>query len=146
MYLLSRVQRLRCVASTQSRRLLCLLLLRLDSLSANPGQFIMLYDPKQSINKPAPSAEARTDWARGVRGLLTWGIPVAILLATPLMPARSLAVIWPVLLAFMGAACLLNARRCGRIHCYVTGPFSLILAVLALLYGIGMLPLGEHGW
>jgi hypothetical protein len=106
----------------------------------------MLHDANQSLKGPASCREAGTDWARGVRGLLTWGIPAAILLATPLLPSRSLVLIWPVLLTFMGAACLLNARRCGRIHCYVTGPFFLILAALALLYGLGMLPLGEQGW
>jgi len=46
----------------------------------------------------------------------------------------------------MGVACLLNALRCGRTHCYVTGPFFLILAGVALLYRIGILPLGARGW
>jgi hypothetical protein len=106
----------------------------------------MLHDLNQCMKGPPSCREARIDWARGVRGLLTWGIPTAILLATPLLPPRSLAVIWPVLLTFMGVACLANARRCGRIHCFVTGPFFLVLAALALLYGVGILPLGEHGW
>ena len=29
---------------------------------------------------------------------------------------------------------------------YFTGPFFLLMAVLALLYGIGRVPLGPHGW
>ena len=33
-----------------------------------------------------------------------------------------------------------------RTHCYLTGPFFLILAGVALLYGIGTLPLGARGW
>jgi hypothetical protein len=46
----------------------------------------------------------------------------------------------------MGVACLANARRCGRVHCYATGPFFLILAGGSLLYGLGVMPLGSNGW
>ncbi|HEY6483547.1 MAG TPA: hypothetical protein VIY54_08455 [Steroidobacteraceae bacterium] len=86
------------------------------------------------------------DWASGVRGCLTFGIPAAILLVSPSIGTRYLVIVWPVLLTFMGVACLLNARRCGRTHCYMTGPFLLILAGVALIYGIGILPLGARGW
>lgn len=86
------------------------------------------------------------DWASGVRGCLTFGIPAAILLISPTIGTRYLVIVWPALLTFMGVACLLNARRCGRTHCYVTGPFFLILAGVAILYGIGTLPLGARGW
>ena len=40
----------------------------------------------------------------------------------------------------MGTVCLLNASRCGRIHCYFTGPFFIVGAVTSLGYGIGLLP------
>src|SRR5258708_4709121 len=46
----------------------------------------------------------------------------------------------------MAAECLVNARRCGRLHCFITGPFFLLLAGVSLLYGLGVLPLGPHGW
>ena len=46
----------------------------------------------------------------------------------------------------MGAACIANARRCGRVHCYLTGPFFLVMALVALFYGLGILPLGRNGW
>jgi hypothetical protein len=77
---------------------------------------------------------------------MTFGIPAAILLISPTISTRYLVIVWPALLTFMGVACLVNARRCGRTHCYVTGPFFLILAGIALLYGIGILPLGARGW
>ena len=93
----------------------------------------------------APGTRA-ADRTRGMRGCLTWGIPIAILLFSPEIGVSYLVVLWPVLLTFMGVACLLNARRCGRIHCYVTGPFFLLLAAVALLYGIGVLPMGPRGW
>jgi len=55
-------------------------------------------------------------------------------------------VLWTTSLAFMGAVCLLNAFRCGRIHCLFTGPFFILGAVVSLGYGLGLLPLGPSGW
>jgi hypothetical protein len=49
-------------------------------------------------------------------------------------------------LSIMGVACLVNAMRCGRVHCYITGPFFLAMAAATLLYGLGVLPLGGSGW
>ena len=46
----------------------------------------------------------------------------------------------------MGIACTVNALRCGRVHCYLTGPFFLVMAFVALLYGLGILHLGRNGW
>jgi hypothetical protein len=46
----------------------------------------------------------------------------------------------------MGTICLLNASRCGRIHCYFTGPFFILAAVTSLGYGVGLLPFGPSGW
>src|SRR6202163_29322 len=54
--------------------------------------------------------------------------------------------IWTTALTIMGAACVVNALRCGRVHCYVTGPFLLVMAIVALLYGLGGLPFGQDGW
>lgn len=88
----------------------------------------------------------RTDLACGARALFVWWIPTAILLAAAFSISSSLVVIWPVVLTWMGGACLVNARRCGRRHCYVTGPFFLALAIVSLLYGLGVLHLGRHGW
>lgn len=91
-------------------------------------------------------ARRNADSTRGIRGCLTFGVPIAILLISSDIGTRYLVVVWPSLLTFLGVACLLNARRCGRTHCYVTGPFFLLLAGIALLYGIGVLPLGARGW
>jgi hypothetical protein len=54
--------------------------------------------------------------------------------------------VWVVALATMGSACIVNAIRCGRVHCYVTGPFFLVMAIVTLLYGLGVAPLGARGW
>lgn len=86
------------------------------------------------------------DFASGYRGLLIWGLPVVLLVLSAGLGGVYTALAWPPLLAFMGGACLWNARRCGRRHCYYTGPFFLLLALLSLLYGLGVLPLGPRGW
>lgn len=40
--------------------------------------------------------------------------------------------IWVGALGIMGAGCMTNALRCGRTHCYFTGPFFLVMALAAL--------------
>ena len=54
-------------------------------------------------------------------------------------------IVWTVALGTMGAACIANALRCGRVHCYITGPF-LVMALVTLLYGVGVVSLGRNGW
>ncbi len=79
-------------------------------------------------------------------GILIWVIPIVILGITAGFGGLYAALSWPPVLLFMGGACLVNARRCGRLHCYFTGPYFLLLALVSLLYGLGVLPLGQHGW
>jgi len=54
--------------------------------------------------------------------------------------------VWTVALATMGGACTVNAFRCGRVHCYLTGPFFFLMALIASSYGLGILRLGGMGW
>lgn len=54
-------------------------------------------------------------------------------------------VVWTLALVIMGIACVVNALRCGRRHCFLTGPFFLLMAAVTLLYGLGVLPLGRTG-
>lgn len=55
-------------------------------------------------------------------------------------------IVWTVALLALGAACIANAARCRRTHCYLTGPFFLVMAIVVASYGFGVLPLGHHGW
>lgn len=103
----------------------------------------MLPKARSPMTDEAPRLRSSADWAHGLRGCLTWGIPAALLIISP---ERYFVVAWPTLLTFMGVACLLNAGRCGRMHCYFTGPFFLLLAGAGLLYGLGLLPLRARGW
>lgn len=65
--------------------------------------------------------------------------------ALPLSAAWRTAA-WVIALFIMGGGCVANARRCGRVHCYVTGPFFLLMAIISLLYGVGVISLGRNGW
>jgi len=79
---------------------------------------------------------------------LLWGLPLTAVLATSVAnvePAVRTGV-WTLSLLAAGIACVANARRSGRRHCYLTGPFFLALAALSLLHGSGVLSLGPWGW
>jgi len=74
-----------------------------------------------------------------------WLPAIAIVVAgAPAISNGWRAVVWTVALAIMGGACIVNALRCGRVHCYLAGPFFLLMALAALSYGFGILPLGER--
>ena len=79
--------------------------------------------------------------------LLYWLPAIAIVVAgVPAISSRWRTLVWTVALGTMGVACIVNALRCGRVHCYLTGPFFLLMALIALSYGLGMLHLGWNGW
>ena len=80
--------------------------------------------------------------------LLVYCLPIVAILATggPQTAVVWRTVVWTGALVIMGSACLINAMRCGRIHCYFTGPFFLALALVVVLFGTGVLPLGVNGW
>lgn len=81
------------------------------------------------------------------RVLGVWGLPiVAMILSANIGGGPTNAFVFPMALIWMGAACLLNALRCGRLHCFVTGPFFLLMAALSLLHGTSLIPLGPRGW
>ena len=90
-------------------------------------------------------SDQRKDLATGIRPFFVWCIPAAILVVSAVAHAYQV-LIWPVVLAWTGGACLWNAKRCGRRHCYFTGPFFLALAAASLLYGLGIFRLGPRGW
>jgi hypothetical protein len=83
---------------------------------------------------------------KGPSGFLLWGVPwLVFVLGFSVSPGLRTA-LWTTSFALMGAACLLNAARCGRVHCRCTGPFFILAACTSLAYGMGLLPLGPSGW
>ena len=57
-----------------------------------------------------------------------WGLPTVAMLLALLLEPKWRAVVWIAMLVWMGAARVINARRCGRTHCRYTGPFFLGMA------------------
>lgn len=95
----------------------------------------------QSIDQPV------NDWASGIKVfLLVWGLPIGAMILSILLEPFARTVIWIAALAWMGGACLLNARRCGRTHCYYTGPFFLFMTIPVALHGFDVLSFGIEGW
>lgn len=75
-----------------------------------------------------------------------WGLPILFMLAVTGVPHPVKTWVWAVALVWMGGACLWNARRCRRRHCYWTGPFFLLMTLPVLAYGYGIVTLGDEGW
>ena len=91
---------------------------------------------------------AGSDWSRRpLSFLLWWGLPYAVAVAFDLIgpPLRAGAAVWALALAWMGVGCVLNARRCHRVHCYISGPALLVAATSAGLLAAGVLDLGPKG-
>ena len=78
---------------------------------------------------------------------LIWGAPALVMLGTAFVSIGDLprGVVWAACLSVFGVGCVANALRCGRRHCFVTGPFFLVMALVSLLVGLGVLSLA-WGW
>jgi hypothetical protein len=91
------------------------------------------------MNRPTDS---RRDLVRQPLSFcLWWGLPIAIGAAATLLRVsiQAGAGLCAVLFAWMAAGCLLNARRCHRLHCYISGPVLLLGAIMAALVAFGMI-------
>ena len=100
-----------------------------------------------------PSSERedgrKADWAgRPVSFLIGWGIPLLAVLATNFLaiPMWAVTLVWVTGFAWMGIGCVLNARHCGRRHCFYSGPILLLGAIAVALVGFGVVSLGPDGF
>jgi hypothetical protein len=57
---------------------------------------------------------------------------------------RAIAGVWAAVLGWMGVGCLLNARRCHRLHCYFSAPILLLGGLAVSLIGFDAVTLGPH--
>ena len=97
------------------------------------------------MNQCPPSSEKdllRSRWATW----LLWIGPWVLIVGTSNTGNITHTIAWTFAFTVGGVACLVNARRCGRLHCFYTGPLYLLAALASLLYGLRILPLGQHGW
>ena len=94
-----------------------------------------------------PTTDNSRDWLGSRRtSWLAWWIPKLAMLVGLFAPVPMRTAVWGIALGWMGAACILNARRCNRTHCRYTGPYyiAMILPVAAL--GAGLPAIGILGW
>jgi len=73
-------------------------------------------------------------------GILLWCLPTAALFVG-LAWRDKLAWFWIPAFLIMGIGCLVNARRCGRLHCYFTGPVFVLAAIYVALAAANVVPL-----
>jgi hypothetical protein len=95
---------------------------------------------------PAASAQQR-DWLADPRvNAVAWWLPVGALIASLFAPLPFRIGIWTTALAWMGTACILNSRRCGRTHCRYTGPYYLAMIVPVFALGVVPVTLPPPAW
>jgi hypothetical protein len=94
-----------------------------------------------------PETDTSRDWLSSRRtNLLAWWIPLAIMLAGLFFPVSLQTGAWLIALAWMGAACILNARRCNRTHCRYTGSYFLLMIVPVMALGTAFVSFAIVEW
>ena len=81
-----------------------------------------------------------SDLALTWNAVLLWCLPVVALIIGSYWP-RGRLLLWIPAFLVMGVACLVNAARCGRVHCYVTGPLSFLAIVYVMLAEFHLVPM-----
>ncbi len=71
---------------------------------------------------------------------LVWRLPAGLLLLG-LFWSEFRAWLWTPALVVAGSACLVNAARCHRLHCYFTGPLYLLGAAYVILAEFHAVPM-----
>jgi hypothetical protein len=88
-----------------------------------------------------PHGCTEKDFARRGIAWLLWGVPAAVVILGSLVAPVPRMLLWTPAFLIGGVACVMNAARCGRVHCCVTGPLYLLAAVATVLAGTGLVPL-----
>ena len=70
---------------------------------------------------------------------IAWLVPTVIIFAgIPLaMPFKGFA--YALGMTWIGIACVINAKRCGRFHCHISGPLGIALGAMALIKTLGVI-------
>ena len=91
--------------------------------------------------------QSSRDWLGSPRtAALAWWVPKAAVVSALFVPPLPRAAVWVVALTWMGAACILNARRCGRTHCRYTGPYYLMMIAPVLVLASGVISVDFYAW
>ena len=97
-------------------------------------------ESKDEISSAANSCCEPNDLVSQKSGILLWCLPT-LALFVGLVWRSKLAWIWIPAFLIMGIGCLVNARRCGRLHCYFTGPVFVLAAIYVALASANVLVL-----
>jgi hypothetical protein len=73
-----------------------------------------------------------------------WGVPKGMLVVG-IFWSEARGWLWVPALLVAGMACVVNAARCGRLHCYLTGPLYLLAALAMVLSSLRIVSL-HWGW
>lgn len=103
-----------------------------------PDSFNRTEQKRHQVETESPS---RSDLACGRSAWFLWGAPWGLIAVGAVW---STLIYWLWIPAFLvaGVACVYNARRCGRLHCFVTGPLFLLAAAYVSLAAADLVPLG----
>jgi hypothetical protein len=94
-----------------------------------------------------PTTDTSGDWLSSKRSnLLAWWIPNSAILASLFAPVSLRTAVWVIALGWMGAACIMNARRCNRTHCRYTGPYFIAMIAPVIALGAALVTVGVLGW
>lgn len=87
------------------------------------------------------------DWLSNAHtNLVALWLPKGAIIAALFAAAPLRAAIWTVALLWMGIACILNARRCGRTHCRYTGPYYLAMILPVLVLAFNLISASIYAW
>jgi hypothetical protein len=87
------------------------------------------------------------DWlSNAYTNLAAWWLPKGAIIAALFAAVSLRAAVWTVALLWMGIACILNARRCGRTHCRYTGPYYLMMILPVLGLAFDLISASIYAW
>jgi hypothetical protein len=72
---------------------------------------------------------ARNDLVERNVSWLLWRVPMLAFVIGAFVAPPGRLLLWAPAFLVAGISCLVNARRCGRFHCFMTGPLYLLAAV-----------------
>lgn len=71
---------------------------------------------------------ARNDLVERNVSWLLWRVPMLAFVVGAFLTPTARTVIWVPAFLVAGVSCVVNASRCGRFHCFMTGPLYLLAA------------------
>jgi len=72
---------------------------------------------------------ARNDLVERNVSWVLWRMPLLAFVIGAFLAPPMRSVLWVPAFVIAGISCVVNARRCGRFHCFLTGPLYLLAAI-----------------